>query len=93
MKLEWLILIVSALTDFVINAGTSLMAAMVATGSASMPSKAVIILSVVGGLVAMSRTIQSALKTSPATTAVLRGDPPPIPVLVDPIKSETVTVK
>ncbi len=63
MKAAWIILLISAVTDFVINTGSSLMAAMVATGSAVMPMKAVVVLAVVGGLVQMSRTIQQALKS------------------------------
>jgi hypothetical protein len=62
------------LTDFVINAGTSLMAAMVATGSAALPSKAVMILAVIGGSVQMSRTVQQALKSTPQTIAALKGE-------------------
>lgn len=74
MKTAWTVLIISALTDMIINIGTSLAAAMVATGSATMPSDAVILLSVIGGLVAAARTIQQALKATPETQAALRGD-------------------
>lgn len=74
MRTAWIVLLISALTDFVINAGTSVMAAMVATGAASVPSKAVLLLSVLGGLVSMSRTIQQALKATPETAAALKGD-------------------
>lgn len=68
MKIAWIVLIISALTDFVINTGTSVMAAMMATGNAVMPARAVIFLAVIGGLVQFSRTIQQALKAdaSPA---------------------------
>ena len=61
-RLEWIILLVSAGTDFVITAGTSLMTAMVAGGTTSAPSHAVIILCVTGGLVASARTVQQGLK-------------------------------
>jgi hypothetical protein len=62
VKIAWLILLISAATDFIINAGTSVMSAMVATGSATIPSKAVLVLAIVGGFVQMARTIQQALK-------------------------------
>lgn len=50
------------------------MAAMVATGAATIPSRAVLLLSLLGGLVSMSRTIQQALKSTPETSAALKGD-------------------
>ncbi len=65
MKTEWLILIVSAMTDAIINAGTSLTAAMLATGSATLPSHAVLILSIVGGCVSAARTIQQGIRVNP----------------------------
>lgn len=74
MKVAWLILLVSAFTDLVINSGTALMAAMVATGSAQLPTKGVVLLAVIGGIVAGSRTIQQALKATPETSAALKGD-------------------
>lgn len=61
MKIAWLILLVSAMTDFVITAGTSMGTAMVATGSAQFPSHAVILLSTLGGAVSAARTIQQKL--------------------------------
>lgn len=75
MKQAWIVLLVSAFTDFIINAGTALTSAMVATGNAAMPSKAVVILALIGGLVAFSRTVQQALKATPETTAALKGTP------------------
>lgn len=75
MKIAWIILLISALTDFVINTGTSLMAAMVATGSATVPTRAVLILAFVGGLVQMSRTIQQALKATQSGAEALLGEP------------------
>lgn len=77
MKSEWVILLVSAFTDAIISGGTSLASAMVATGSIQVPSAAVMILSAIGAAVAAARTIQQALKATPAATAALRGDPPP----------------
>lgn len=64
MKIAWIILIVSALTDFVITVGTSITTAMVATGSAQFPSDAVVLLACLGGGVSAARTIQQALKTA-----------------------------
>jgi hypothetical protein len=71
------ILLITALTDFIINAGTALGTAMVAQGNAQIPSAAVIILAVIGGTVAAARTVQQALKVTPETMAGLRNDPPP----------------
>ena len=74
MKSEWAVLIISAFTDFVISAGTSLTAAMVATGEAHIPNEAVLMLSMLGGMVAAARTIQPALKAAPNSAAKLKGE-------------------
>ncbi len=66
-------LIISAFTDFVITAATAVTSAMVSTGSADFPSKAVTLLAVLGGLVSAARTIQQALKQTPETTEALKG--------------------
>ena len=73
MKTEWLILLISAGTDALISFGTAVSAAMVTQGSVAMPSRAVLLLATVGGLVAAARTIQQALKATPSTIAGLRG--------------------
>lgn len=73
MKIAWLVLLISAFTDFVITAGGSLTAAMIATGSASLPNHAVILFACLLGSVAMARTIQQALKATPETAAALKG--------------------
>lgn len=63
MTKEWTILLVSAGTDFVITVGTALTAAMVAQGGeAQLPGWPVVLLSVIGGIVAFSRTVQQYLK-------------------------------
>ncbi len=80
MKIAWIILIISALTDFIINAGTSLMSAMVATGNASLPSKAVLILAMIGGLVQMARTLQHALHSDQFPEGKLLSSDPPAPI-------------
>ncbi len=71
------VLLITALTDFIISAGTALGTAMVAQGNAQIPGAAVIILAVIGGVVAGARTVQQALKVTPETITSLRGDPPP----------------
>lgn len=62
---EKYVLIVSALTDFIIVAATGVTTAMVATGAQDMPSKATVFISVLGGLVSFARTIQQALRPKP----------------------------
>lgn len=74
MKMAWIVLLISATTDFFITAATSVMTAMTATGSASLPNKATILICVLGGGIAMMRTIQQALKATPETAAALKGD-------------------
>lgn len=74
MKVAWTILLISALTDCLVTAATALTSAMVATGKAEMPNKAVLFLGLLGGIVAAGRTIQQALKTTPETAAALKGD-------------------
>lgn len=77
MRIAWAILLISALTDFVIAGGTGLTAAMVATKEVQMPSSAVWLLSGIGGLIAAARTVQQALKAaeSPQTVENLRRQP------------------
>jgi hypothetical protein len=65
--------LISALTDGVITAGSALIAAMIGSGVAAMPSKAVWIVCLVGGVVQAARTIQQALKATPETSAALKG--------------------
>lgn len=74
MKFAWIILLISALTDFVVTAATGVITAMTATGSAALPNRATIVLCSLGGAVAAMRTIQQALKATPETAAALRGD-------------------
>lgn len=74
MKVQWVILIISALTDFVIVGGTALGAVMMNSGEAQLPNEAAIIVCIIGGTVAAARTIQQALKVTPETSAQLRGE-------------------
>lgn len=73
MKVAWLTLIISALTDLVITIGTSIATAMVSTGDAVIPNNAVLILAGIGGLVSAARTVNQALKATPEVTAALKG--------------------
>lgn len=73
MKIAWLTLIISAVTDFIITSATALTTAMVSSGSAELPGKAVLLLAGLGGLVSAARTIQQALKATPENTAALKG--------------------
>lgn len=77
MKIQWVILIISAFTDLVITGATSLGTAMLATGAAEIPKNAVLLAALLGGAVAAARTIQQALKATPETTAALKGEPAP----------------
>lgn len=72
-------MIISAFTDAIITAGTSLTAAMMASGAAQMPNDAALVLVLVGSLVTFSRTIQQGIKATPQNTAELKGEefPPP----------------
>lgn len=74
MKTAWVILIVSALTDFTITVSASLTASMLATRVAELPNQSAMLLALLGGLVSASRTIQQALKATPETSAALKGD-------------------
>lgn len=75
MKTSWAILIISALTDCLIVVVNGLTSAMMATGVAAIPNRAVIMVNVLLGLAALARTIQQALKATPDTSAALRGQP------------------
>jgi hypothetical protein len=74
MGREWLALTITAITDFIINAGTALTAAMVATGDAQMPNVAVTVLAIISGIVAGARTVQQALKMTPEGVAQLKKE-------------------
>jgi len=74
MKIEWLILIISAITDAIITGGTALISAMVATEQVAMPSEAVWLLVSIGGIVSAARTIQQGLKATSQSAAKLKGE-------------------
>jgi len=77
MKTAWTILLITALTDFIINAGTALTAAMMAADKAQIPNWPVLIIALIGGMVAAARRVQQALKASVETTALLTNTPAP----------------
>lgn len=58
----WLLLLVSAVTDFTVVAGSTLTGAMLATGQATLPSQGVWLLAIVAGLVAAGKEMRSMLK-------------------------------
>lgn len=75
MKIAWLVLLISAGTDFVITAGAALSTAMVAHGgSTEIPSLAVCLLASLAGLTAFARTIGQGLKSDTQTSTALRGN-------------------
>lgn len=59
-------LVVSGLSDFVITAGGCLTTAMVATGSATMPTAPVWVFAIVTGLIATARGLRALLAPPPA---------------------------
>lgn len=75
MKIQWTIVLISALTDFMIVMGGCLSGAMIAVGTTVMPSQAVFLLGFILGAVAAARTIQQALKITPDISAALVGAP------------------
>lgn len=74
MRIEWTTLILAAFTDLVITMGTALGTAMMANGSAELPSKAVILVAFLGGAVSAAQTIRQALKATPESVRLLRGE-------------------
>ena len=68
MKIAWTILLVSALTDFLIAGGGAYTSAVVAFPEQHF-NKEQVILFLVLGLVAASRTVQQGLKTTPEGAA------------------------
>lgn len=74
MRYAWIILLISAITDFGISAIPIVLAAMMATGMAAIPSRAIVILALLTGGLSGLRTIQGALKTTPETAAALKGE-------------------
>lgn len=71
-KQQWFILLVSAFTDMMVAAGTALMASMTSSGSAALPSRATVIVCMLGGLLAAARTVQQHLKAT--ESAMLRAN-------------------
>ena len=74
MKIAWAILLITALTDFLITGGTAIMTVMSETKN-GLPGMSAWIAAGIGGLIVAARTVQQALKATPATTADLKGVP------------------
>ena len=67
----WVIIVLSALTDFLITAGGTLMGAIVESGTKTMPSPLIILVAVLAGLVASAKEVRSQLHLAPAEAAAL----------------------
>ena len=72
-RLEWIILLVSVATDFVITVGTALGTTM-AESKTGLPSYSAFLAAFIGGIVVASRTVQGGLK---AMLTRLYGQPKP----------------
>ena len=68
MKTAWVILIISAITDGLIAAGTGLTAVLVETKA--MPNDVTWLVTAVGFLLAGARTVQQAMKAAQAPESV-----------------------
>lgn len=62
MKMEWTVLIISALTDAIIAFGTGLMVGNSATGTVY-PTGPTLLYSAIGSIVVGARTVQQSMKT------------------------------
>lgn len=62
MKIAWIVVLISALTDFIITFSTALMTAMSVSEVVGLPDRPTLLLAGLGGLVVAMRTIQQALK-------------------------------
>jgi len=58
----WVVLAISATTDFLIAGGGTLMGAIVESGSKAMPSGIVILVACLAGLVAAAKEVRMSLK-------------------------------
>lgn len=72
----WLIVVISALTDFFIVSGSGLGVAMVGKGGAEMPGGPEILLSTILGVVAMMKEIRSQMKLPHIDTPPTLGAKP-----------------
>jgi len=90
MKIAWTILLVSALTDFMIAGGGAYTSAIVAFPDQKF-NKEQVILFLVLGLIAASRTIQQGLKTTPEGSAGSAALTTPVTDTKTTITSATMT--
>lgn len=58
----WVTIVISALTDFTIAAGSTLMGAIIESGNKAMPSGVVVLVAVLAGLIAAGKEVRSMLK-------------------------------
>ena len=80
MRVDWPVLAISALTDFAITAATgvttSISTAAAITGRFEMPTEAVWLLAIMGGVMSSARTVQQMMKAVQAASN-LAGEQPP----------------
>ena len=89
MKVEWAILLITALTDFMLTFLTGLGTAMATSHTVGLPDASTILVAAIGGGVVAFRTVQQALKANPVTTAALKGQDAPVVV---PATATTPTI-
>ena len=65
----WVILVISAVTDFLISGGGVLTGAMVANGAVTWPTPAVWLFATIIGLVAAGKEMRAVLKLGPVPDA------------------------
>src|SRR5882724_10381534 len=68
-----MVLLVEAVTDFIITGGAVLTGYMTAHGAIVMPSGAAIVLTVIAGLVGAANQVRGRMKNLPPAVAVLAG--------------------
>lgn len=73
MKIEWTILLISALTDFILAFAGGMTAGNAASAT-TYPTGPTLFYSTLFALGVGMRTIQQALKATPATSAALKGE-------------------
>ena len=67
----WIIIVLSALTDFLIAGGGTLLGAIVESGTKTMPSGVIILVACLAGLIASAKEVRSQLHLSPTDAAAM----------------------
>jgi len=93
MKTAWIILLVSALTDFFITAATGVATGMAMGAKVGFPTPPVLVLAIIGGGIQAARTIQQALKSTPGFVAELKGQDAPVVVPATSTTPEVIKEK